>query len=100
MTGDHSRVTSVGGGFSLENFRGLFNGGTQQPDRPAHDPLASLPVIDWGEEEAARPTPLALGGAKMKSSWLGKFLSATGIKADRATAQDFEVTLPGKHGKR
>ena len=71
---------------------GLFSIGSQHPVRPTAD---QSPVIDWGEEEeTARPTPLDLGGVKLKSSWLSKFLSATGLKSDRAA--DFEVTLPKK----
>ena len=53
-------------------------------------------MIDWGEEEATKPTPIALGGVKLKASWLAKFLSAGGAKQDRAAAHDFEVVLPKK----
>jgi hypothetical protein len=35
-----------------------------------------------------------LGGVKMKSSWLSKFLSATGVKQDLGSTHDFEVALP------
>jgi hypothetical protein len=32
----------------------------------------------------------------MQASWLSKFLSAAGVKQDRAAAHDFEVALPKK----
>lgn len=38
----------------------------------------------------------AAGGVKLKSSWLAKFLSATGVKQDGPAMPDFEVLLPGK----
>jgi hypothetical protein len=54
-------------------------------------------VIAWDEEDSiAPPASAPLGGMKMHSPWLSKFLSATGAKPDRATGQDFEVRLPGK----
>jgi len=94
--GDVSRFTSHVSR-AVPNFMGLFSVGNQQPVRSTDGPSAPSPVIDWGEEEdTSRPTPLDLGGVKLKSSWLSKFLSATGLKQEHPTAQDFEVTLPKK----
>ena len=90
------------GEHSVLSPQSLALGGSQlsfaisyQQARTAQPPATS-PVIDWGEEESKKTTPVALGGVKMKSSWLSKFLSATGAKQDRATAHDFEVALPKK----
>jgi len=56
-----------------------------------------VPVIAWDEEDSTvMPASAPLGGVKMKSSWLAKFLSATGVKQDRPAMPDFEVLLPGK----
>lgn len=95
LTINDSHVTPAGSGFSFRNFRGLFNIGSQYPVRPTTEPMATPPVIDWGDEDSpAASAAISSGGIKMKSSWLSKFLSATGAKQDRATAHDFEVALP------
>jgi hypothetical protein len=101
VTNDDSRLTPVGAGFSFTQLQGLFTSGTQRAETSVRESGATSPVIEWADEETpATPASASLGGVKMKSSWLSKFLSATGVKQDRAAAQDFEVTLPGKHGKR
>ena len=95
-------LRGVRGEHSVLSPQSLALGGSQlsfaisyQQARTAQPPATS-PVIDWGEEESKKTTPVALGGVKLKSSWLSKFLSATGAKQDRATAHDFEVALPKK----
>lgn len=62
------------------------------------EPGASHPTIDWADgDTVTTPAPVSLERDKMKSAWLLKFLSATGVKQEHAVAQDFEVTLPKKN---
>jgi len=80
-------------GRSFTRFAGVWGGNSHGHGSATPTP----PVIEWGDEESpVTPAPVPLGGVKLKSSWLSKFLSATEVKQARTAAQEFEVWLPGK----
>jgi hypothetical protein len=91
--------SSFGPNVSALSSQHLAQAISYQQTRTAQPPVTP-PVIEWADEDSiATPASASLGGVKMKSSWLSKFLSATGVKQDRAAAHDFEVLLPGKNKK-
>jgi hypothetical protein len=94
---DDSGLTSAGAGFSFTQLRGLFNSGTQRAVTSVRESGSTHPVVEWADEDTfATPASVSVDGVKMKSSWLSKFLSATGVKQDRAATPDFEVALSKK----
>ncbi|MDH4185892.1 MAG: putative Ig domain-containing protein [Nitrospira sp.] len=88
-----SALSPQSSALSATPFAGMW-GGTSKENGNG---MPIKPVIAWDEDDTTvTPTSAPLGGVKLKSSWLAKFLSATGVKPERPALPDFEVLLPGK----